>query len=163
METTDEARVAHLSALVEQILEGMPLELVEVTVQGANRPRICVFLDGPDGVSVDHCAQVSRSLSEILDEEELLDEGTRMFSGAYRLEVSSPGLDRIFETPDDFRRNLTRRVQVQYLEAKPGGVETFIGTLESLNEDSFEVLLDDGKTVHCQFEEVRKVHRSIEL
>jgi ribosome maturation factor RimP len=145
--------------MVEAIVSGMGLELVDIEVIGTRRPRVCIFVDGTDGVTVDHCARISKALSAQIDDE--CEE--ELFEGAYSLEVSSPGLDREFKSSDDYRRNVGRRVQAQYREARPGGVETLIGLLEGFDEQGFELTLDGGERVRCSYEEIRRIHRSIEI
>lgn len=158
MSSQVEQGIARIRELAAQVAEGLGLELVEVTSFGERRPRICVFVDGPGGVTIDHCATVSRGISAALEEElELL------FEGPFRLEVSSPGLDRPFKDLADFRRNTGRRVEVHLAEARPGGVEQLVGVLEEADEQGLKLLLDDGTSARCAFDEVRKVHRSIEF
>ena len=148
-----------LREMVKAILAGMALELVDIEVIGKRRPRVCIFVDGSDGVTVDQCARISKALSAQLD-----DEGDEhLFSGAYSLEVSSPGLDREFKSEDDYRHNVGRRVQAQYCEARPGGVESLVGLLEGFDESGFELTLDGGERVRCSYEEIRRIHRSIEI
>lgn len=156
METLERGR-ARIQELAEEILGGMGLELVEVTLTAGRRPRICVFVDGTEGVTVDQCARVSRGISRQLDEEEDL------FPGPFRLEVSSPGLDRPFGGLPDFHRNTGRKVEARLREARPGGVERLVGVLQGADEQGFDLVQDDGTVLRCSHEEVRKVHRYIEF
>jgi len=153
-----EKGLARVQEVAAEVASGLGLELVEVTSVGSKRPRICVFVDGPAGVTIDQCAQVSRGISGSLDEE--LEE---LFPGPYRLEVSSPGLDRPFAGPEDFRRNAGRRVEAHLREARSGGVERLVEVLEAVDEGGFVLRLDGGDETRCEFGEVRKVHRSIEF
>lgn len=139
------------------VAEGLGLELVEVRLGGGQkRPKLQVFVDGPDGVKLDDCVQVSRALSARLEEDD-------PFPGPYALEVSSPGLDRPFETPEDYRRNLGRKVDCVLKEARPGGVERLRGVLASVDDEGLVVTTDKGVDERCSFEELRKVHRTIEM
>ncbi len=105
-------------------------ELVHAEFQGGT---LRVFLDRPEGVTLDHCATVSKELSAVLD---VADFG----KGRYTLEVSSPGLDRQLYTPGDYQRFCGRMVRVTYLEerseATDSGVarsparRTIVGRLE---------------------------------
>lgn len=84
-------------------------------VEFVSRGRIIrVFIDADDGVTIDDCALFSREMSRILDRLETLDQ-------AYRLEVSSPGLDRPFRTLARFQRNLNRKIDVVLKEPLPKG------------------------------------------
>ena len=90
------------------IAEGV--ELVDVHVKG--RPgsqAVKVFIDCASGVTLDKCTQVSRLLSDQLDIADLI-------PGKYRLEVSSPGVSRPLQTINDFRRNLSREVEILFTE-----------------------------------------------
>lgn len=156
MESLEQGR-SRIQELAEELSAGMGLELVEVTVVGGRRPRFCVFVDGAEGVTVDQCARISRGISAQIDEEETL------FPGPYRLEVSSPGLDRPFVGVNDFLRNLGRKVEAHLKEARPGGIGRLVGTLHGADNESFELALEDGTVERCSFDEVRKVHRYIEF
>jgi ribosome maturation factor RimP len=156
VEQQDRAR-ARIQKIAEEILGGMGLELVEVCLVPGRRPQLCVYIDGPDGVTVDHCARLSRGISRQLEEEEDL------LSGPFRLEVSSPGLDRPFAGLADFYRNVGRSVEARLKEARPGGVERLVGILQGADEQGFDLLQKDGDKVHCSHDEVRKVHRAIEF
>ena len=97
-----------LSSLIEPVLAESGLELVELALRGApGRQVLRLDIDraGESGVTLDDCQQVSRALSPLLDESDLL-------PGAYLLEVSSPGVDRPIRSADDFRRNTGRRIVV---------------------------------------------------
>lgn len=69
------------------------------------------FVDHAGGITVNECAQLSRVLQEWLDR-------TYPDLPSYRLEVSSPGVDRLLKTEQDFRRNLHREVVVEYQSSK---------------------------------------------
>jgi ribosome maturation factor RimP len=88
--------------------------LVEIKIKGnASRPLIQVFIDRDGGVTVDDCSRVSRILAAVLDTH---------FSEIpqYRLEVSSPGLDRPLRTESDFKKNTGRSVKIHTNEEAGG-------------------------------------------
>jgi ribosome maturation factor RimP len=88
-----------ISALVAPSLEGMGYDLVRVLMQGRRSLTLQVMAERRDGLpmTVDDCADISRALSAILDVEDPI-------SGAYTLEVSSPGVDRPLTRPQDYER-----------------------------------------------------------
>lgn len=103
-----------VSRVVRPILARQGVELVEVCYlreQGSWVLRI--FIDKPGGVSLDDCVQVSRSIEDVLDVED-------MIPHRYRLEVSSPGLDRVLKTESDFQRFCGRRARIQTLRPLEG-------------------------------------------
>jgi ribosome maturation factor RimP len=86
-----------LETLVSPTLDQMGYELVRIQMQGSARPTLQVMAERKDGggMTVEDCAQISRSLSALLDVEEPI-------GGAYVLEVSSPGIDRPLTRAKDF-------------------------------------------------------------
>ena len=91
-----------------------------------------VVIDRESGVNVEHCARVSRQLSAVLDVEDVL-------PGAYRLEVSSPGLDQPLLVAADFRRYAGHRVRI--LVRAADGEQLHRGLLRGLQHGT--ILLDD--------------------
>ena len=78
-----------LDALIAEACEFAGVSLVEMDMFRAGKRRtVRLYIDKPEGVSIDDCSKVSRHLSDALD----LD--PEVIEGAYTLEVSSPGLDR---------------------------------------------------------------------
>lgn len=80
-----------------------------------------VYLDHPDGVNIDHCEQVSRALSDKLDEVDPIE-------GSYVLEVSSPGADRALRKPEHFAQFMGTEVEVR-LYCPQNGAKAVIGKL----------------------------------
>jgi ribosome maturation factor RimP len=95
-----------LSQLISDYLAAERLELDDLEMLGQGRGRILrVVVDGPD-VGVDHLAELSRSISRLLDHESDLD-------GSYTLEVTSPGLERKLRTPAHFSKSVGREITVK--------------------------------------------------
>ncbi len=158
MDPRYQAGLDRVRVLLEPILASLGLELVDLLLGGSpKRPNIQIFVDGPQGVRLDDCAQVSRALGARIEET------GDPFPAGYSLEVSSPGLDRPIRSEADFRRNLGRKVQVQLREARPGGVEKLVGTLVEADPAGFVIEAEDGSRQQCRLDDVRKVHRAIEF
>jgi ribosome maturation factor RimP len=125
-----------LIALFEPILAGAGYELIEVEfVAGQGGATLRIYIDGPDGVDVDDCAVASHLLSELLDVEDPI-------PGAYSLEVSSPGLDRILRKPEHFARFVDNRVKVE-LAVPREGRKRYTGMLRRVNGESIELDVDN--------------------
>jgi ribosome maturation factor RimP len=76
----------------------MGYDLVRVRFVSGGRPRLQIMAERPDGtMSVEDCAEVSHTVSAVLDVEDPID-------GEYVLEVSSPGIDRPLVRPEDYKR-----------------------------------------------------------
>ncbi len=101
------ALAAAVRELAVPAVDELGAELVEVEVKGQRGRRIVrVVVDGDEGIDVDVIAEVSRRLSEGLDEDD------ELIVGAYTLEVTSPGVDRPLTEARHFRRNVGRQVLV---------------------------------------------------
>ncbi|WP_111415222.1 ribosome maturation factor RimP [Billgrantia lactosivorans] len=131
---------AALYALIEPVVTAMGFELwgIDYRPQG-KQSRLVIYIDHADGVSVDHCADVSRQVSAVLDVEDPI-------PGEYRLEVSSPGMDRPLFTLDQFARFAGHQVALK-LRVPFDGRRKFQGLLAGIEED--EVLLQLDGEEYC--------------
>ena len=88
-----------IDRLIRPSLVSMGFRLVRVNFGGGARPTLQIMAEPSDGsaMTVQHCADISRTVSAILDVEDPI-------PTAYMLEVTSPGIDRPLMTRDDFRR-----------------------------------------------------------
>jgi ribosome maturation factor RimP len=103
-----------VEAIAAPIVRSLHLELVGVECSGqGSRTVLRVFIDKPGGVTLGDCEQVHLSLGHALDVEDPIPH-------AYTLEVSSPGLDRPLRRPEDFRRNLGKRINVKLAQPLHG-------------------------------------------
>ncbi|MFC1569510.1 ribosome maturation factor RimP [bacterium] len=99
---------SQLEIVITPAVEKYNCDLIEIKIKGSSsRPLIQVFIDRTGGVTIDDCTKITRQLTEVLDIE---------FPDIpqYRLEVSSPGLNRPLKSDNDFRRNIGRQVDIQY-------------------------------------------------
>lgn len=110
-----------------EILAGSEYELVDVEYVKEHDWYLRVFVDKADGIDLDDCQAISEKLSARLDELDLI-------SGAYILEVSSPGIDRILKKDKDFVREAGKVVDVT-LYAPLDGKKDFVGELVSRDEE----------------------------
>lgn len=127
---------ARLVQLLTPAIEATGHDLEDVTVSPAGKRRVVrVLVDKDGGITLDDVAQVSRVVSDVLDEAET--DEPELLGGAYVLEVSSPGVDRPLTEPRHWRRNTGRLVKATVADA------TVLGRI--LGADDLEVVLDvDG-------------------
>lgn len=124
-----------LVAIVEPAVEQLGYELSDVEVKvGAKDGLLRLFIDRPEGVTLEDCELVSRQISAMLDVEDPL-------PGQYVLEVSSPGLDRALTKPAHFQRFMGENVKVK-LRFPLQGRRNFRGALRSADEEKIEVEVD---------------------
>ena len=123
-----------LNALLEMTVVGLGYELVDVEMSPRGR-TIRVFIDLPgkeSGVDVDDCARVYNQLSRLLDVENV---------DYDRLEISSPGLDRVVKKPEDFERFVGHDIQIK-LRMPQGGRRNFQGELTGLTDGKVGLRLE---------------------
>jgi ribosome maturation factor RimP len=128
-------RLANLEKIVDDALRSFSLELVEI--ERAPRGLLRVFIDRPEGkgfVTVEDCSKVSNQLSHALTVENVEYE---------RLEISSPGLDRVLKTAKDFWRFRGQPVRVR-LNTMVESRKRFDGMVSSVEEDEVTFLIADG-------------------
>ena len=152
---------ASLDQTLETQVEELGFELVEVERAGSKtRPVLRLRIDRPDsapgeGVTVDDCARVSRSLEEYLDKLPELEQ-------RYVLEVSSPGVERPLVRRRDFERFTGREVAVSGREALAGRAKRLEGELLGVagdgSDERLRLRLADGEEVEIPRAEVKRAH-----
>ena len=100
---------------IEPVLEAEGFELVVLEYVTGQR-ILRIFIDSETGITLDNCADVSRLVGDILDGEGLSDR----IDGKFRLEVSSPGLDRPLAKPTHFQRFVGSQVKLTTNESFDG-------------------------------------------
>jgi ribosome maturation factor RimP len=123
---------ARVAAVAEPVLEGLGYRLVRVHVSGLSGCTVQVMAERPDGtMNIDDCEAVSRALSPVLDAADPVDQ-------AYRLEVSTPGLDRPLVRRSDFERYAQHRVKIE-MSVLRDGRKRFRGILLGLEGTSARI------------------------
>ena len=129
---------ADFAQVAEPVLEGMGFRLVRVLVTGAVDRIVQIMAERPDGsINVDDCEQISKGLSPVLDVADPLD-------GKYRLEISSPGIDRPLVRPSDFEDWSGHEARIETKEPVDGR-KRFKGLLEGFEDGEVRIAADAGK------------------
>jgi ribosome maturation factor RimP len=138
--------VAQARDLIESLCETEGLELVHLEYQRESGGRILrLFIDKPEGVTLDDCVHISRQASDLLDV--YLED-----AGPYRLEVSSPGPNRPLGKRRDFDRFKGSRVKIR--TAQPvDGQKKIKGVLMGISEEMVKLSVD-GKTLDIPYREI---------
>ncbi len=130
---------AELRKLLEPAVTALGFDLVGVEYLQGKQGLLRVYIDHPDGVSVDDCQAASYQISGVLDVEDPI-------GGQYSLEVSSPGLDRPLFREQDFARFAGHQVDLRLL-APVEGRRKFKGVLGGLRDGRVVIQMNDEELV----------------
>jgi ribosome maturation factor RimP len=137
-----------LGELLGPVVANLGYELWEIEyAPRAGGGLLRLYIDSPDGISLDDCEKVSRAVSAVLDEADPI-------PNEYTLEVSSPGLDRALRTQAHFARFEGERVKVEMIQ-QINGRKRFQGRLHKVGES--EITLDmDGNAVTLPIDDIHR-------
>jgi ribosome maturation factor RimP len=129
METGLAARVGNVAA---PVLEGLGYRLVRVRIFGAEGCTVQIMAERPDGsMSIEDCEAASRALSPVMDVADPVPQ-------AYRLEMSSPGIDRLLVRKSDFERAKTQVVKIEMAVAVENR-KRFRGIITAVVDDAVHI------------------------
>ncbi len=129
------AKVDELNALIEPVVSGMGFILWGVEfLRSGKFSTLRIYIDHEDGINVDHCADVSRQVSAVMDVEDPI-------TGNYNLEVSSPGMDRPLFSIEQYAAYLNEWVEIKLRHAFDGR-RNFKGVIVGIDEEDVVVLVD---------------------
>lgn len=132
-----------VSKLVEATLAGMGYELVDLEVSGRGLMR--VFMDKPEGIAVEDCERVSNQLVRLFTVEGVEYE---------RLEVSSPGLDRVLKKESDFVRFAGQKAQIK-VRMPMANRKNFVGIIGEMKDGILQLDVD-GSPVAIELSNIDK-------
>src|SRR5262245_30916949 len=135
----DPGAAARVSAIAGPVLQGMGYRLVRIKISGEAGTTVQIMAERPDGTMlIDDCEAISRALSPVMDVADPVDR-------AYRLEISSPGIDRPLVRRSDFGRNAGHLVKIE-MAVMHAGRKRFRGTLLGVEGDLAHIRRDDVKS-----------------
>jgi ribosome maturation factor RimP len=130
---------ARVAAIAAPVLQGMGYRLVRIRISGEAGCTVQIMAERPDGTMlIDDCEAVSRALSPVLDVADPIDR-------AYRLEISSPGIDRPLVRRSDFERYAGHLVKIEMAVAHHGR-KRFRGMLGGVEGNAIRLDRDDAST-----------------
>lgn len=129
--------LSRIADIIAPSIEAQGFELVRVSMMGKDSQILQIMADRPEGqgsINVEDCAEISRTVSALLDVDDPI-------SGAYNLEVSSPGIDRPLTRRKDFDvwRGFDAKVELVVAVA---GRRRFSGKLDGLEDDAVAMIVD---------------------
>ncbi len=130
MDTTKEK----ILKIVQNSISNSDFLLIELNIRGDQRKRIIeVFVDSEKDISADDLAELSRSINEVLSTDEEI--------GNYRLDVSTPGVDRPLKFIEQYPKNINRNFELEYYFGEE--IKKLKAKLVSVNGN--ELTFSDGK------------------
>ena len=150
-EGINERIAERITGLVTPVAEMLGLEIVSVVYRREAEGFVLrIFIDRPEGVTLNDCTSLSRELSAILDVEDPI-------PSAYRLEVSSPGLDRPLVKPGDFDRFAGREITLKTDVPQAGERRNFRGLLVGTREQ-FVLIEVDGVRYEIEYAQIARAN-----
>lgn len=144
-----------LAASAAPLLAGLGYDLVAVEWGGDGRGAVLRFsIDKKGGIGADDCAHASEHLSQLLDELDPI-------PSAYRLEVSSPGMERPLQRAVDFARFTGFRAKVRLAEGYPR--RRFTGVLKGTSSENMVSIEVDGAVHTFPVDAVERAHLVLDL
>jgi ribosome maturation factor RimP len=140
----DTGVAARVASIAGPVLAELGFRLVRVKVSGLSGCTVQIMAERPDGsMTIEDCETASRTLSPVLDAADPIDR-------AYRLEISSPGLDRPLVRRSDFARHAGQQVKIE-LDVAHEGRKRFRGLLLGVEDAGARIRSDDAKDGTAEF------------
>jgi ribosome maturation factor RimP len=137
---TEPGRAARVAAVAEPVLAGLGYRLVRVRILGFAGCTVQIMAERPDGtMTIEDCEVASRALSPVFDVADPIE-------GSYRLEISSPGIDRPLVRRSDFERYAGHIAQIE-MQAPIDGRKRFRGELHGTEGESARLRCDAANDV----------------
>ena len=130
--------------IAQEISEKNNLFLLEVLFRGNERDRVIeIFIDGEENLSADECAKISREINQVIEENDLL-------CSAYRLDVSTPGVDRPLKYLKQYKKHINRKFELSYRSGE--NKKRITGKLVKIDDD--KLYFYSGREQVIKFEDI---------
>lgn len=142
-------------ALTQEVVSDLGYELVDIELTG-NRSRqvIRVYIEKPEGILLADCVAVSRKLGERLDEEDVVE-------NSYRLEISSPGIERPLRKIQDYERYVGHQVRIR-LKGRLKGKRKIAGKLDEVEDNIVRIISQHGEKVSFSLADIAKANLDVD-
>jgi ribosome maturation factor RimP len=131
--------------LLRPEIEAHGAQLVEFSIRGERIGKVVeLFVDTDEGITAEKCAEISRSVSPVLD-------GLDEFQGKYNLVVSSPGIDRPLKFLKQYKRNIGRTISVRMKCESGRKIE---GELLEVSQNAIIVKNETGNSQEISFSDI---------
>ena len=143
-------------AIIEPVITELGYELVDVEYKNPGGPwKLIIYIYKEDGITFEDCELVSKTLDPLLDENEEIADKYDF------LQVSSPGLDRVFKTLADYKRYIGKKIELS-LYAPVNGKKKVVGVLKSADENNI-IVEDNNDQIELKMKDIGKATLAIEF
>jgi ribosome maturation factor RimP len=144
---TEPGRAARVAVLAEPVLASLGFRLVRVRISGFAGCTVQIMAERPDGtMSIDNCETVSRALSPVFDVADPIE-------ASYRLEISSPGIDRPLVRRSDFDRYAGHVAQIE-MQVPIDGRKRFRGELRGTDGECARIRCDETNDILLRIDDM---------
>ncbi len=141
--------------IAQEVVSELGFELIDVELTGSrSRQVIRVYIEKPGGIFISDCVAVSRELGERLDQKDAIE-------NSYRLEISSPGIERSLRKIQDFERYVGHRVRIRLkgMQRRKRGI---VGQLIEIDGSNIRVLLENEEKVSFPLADIAKASLDVD-
>lgn len=143
-------------AILQPIVDRYGFELVDVEyVKEGSNWYLRAYIDKDGGIFVNDCELVHRELSDILDEQDFVED-------SYILEVSSPGLLRPLKKEKDFKRSLSKEVEIRTFK-KIDKRKEFRGVLTAYDDKTVTIIEDNDEELKLDRKDIVLIHLAFDF
>jgi ribosome maturation factor RimP len=144
---TEPGRAARVAVLAEPVLASLGFRLVRVRISGFAGCTVQIMAERPDGsMSIEDCEAVSRALSPVFDVADPIE-------GSYRLEISSPGIDRPLVRRSDFDRYAGQVAQIE-MQIPIDGRKRFRGELHGTDGECARIRCEEPNDILLRIDDM---------
>ena len=141
--------------ITREVVSDLRFDLVDIELTGKRSQQIIrVYIEKSGGILLSDCVAVSRKLGECLDEKGVID-------NSYRLEVSSPGIDRPLRKIQDYERYVGHRVRIR-LKGRFKGKRRIAGKLVEVEDNIVRIISQNGEKVSFSLVDIAKANLDVD-
>ena len=151
-----ETIIGRVKAIAESAAAETDIEIIHVEMAGTNRDSVLrIYIDKPDGVTLDDCSRVSQQVEAALDDEDII-------PSRYVLEVSSPGIERQLYSIGDFERFAGQLAKVK-TKTEIDGQKVFVGPITGVEGGTITISDRVRGDVRIEYPDIDKANLKIDL
>jgi len=141
--------------LTQEVVSELGYELVDIELTGNRRQQLIrVYIEKPGGILLADCVAVSRELGKRLDEKDVIEK-------SYRLEISSPGIERPLRKIQDYERYVGYRVRIR-LKGGLKGKRKIVGKLDEVAENIVRIISNNGEKISFSLADIAKANLDVD-